>query len=259
MRIFPQHYIQTAPTCRCQDFAPVVLADRCSSVGVENAAFEKLEPSEKLNAVERKESLRQIRELKIESPKAALISDVMDGQNRVERQSVCMHENRHQRRRPIVQVQNLQLRCQSPGQLERRFAEKNESRGIIFVRLATLAINPSAIKKFITADEEQLHAACAAAFEVPRNVGRIADLHVDSYTGVLFLKHAIVANLAIERQHYTDLMSTGTQRARQRVHDVYQRASPLHRGPLRAAHQNSHSAFAVGRFLKSACPTNIVF
>src|SRR6478609_3149704 len=153
MRIFPQHYIQTAPTCRCQDFAPVVLADRCSSVGVENAAFEKIQPSEKLHAVQRKESLRQIRQMKIESPEAALISNVVNGQNRAERQSVCMHENRHQRGCPIVHVQNLHLRCQSPGQLERRFAEKNESRGIIFVRLATLAISPSAIKKFITTDE----------------------------------------------------------------------------------------------------------
>src|SRR6266705_2974038 len=98
--------------------------------------------------------------MKIESPEAALISDVVDRQNRAERQSVRMHKNGHQRRRPIVHVQNLQLRCQSPGQLERRFTEKNKSRGIIFVRLAALAINSCAIEKFIAADEEQLHAAC---------------------------------------------------------------------------------------------------
>ena len=245
MRIFAQHAIQTASTCRSQDFAPVVLADRCGSVGVKNAAFEKIQPSEKLYAVQRKESLRQIREMKIESPEAALISDVVDGQNRAERQSVCMHKNGHQRRRPIVHVQNLQLRCQSPGQLERRFAEKNKSRGIIFVRLAALAVNSSAIKKLIAADEEQLHAAGASAFQVPRNVSRIADLHLDSYTGVLLLKCAILSNLAIERERHADLMPTIAQRARQRVHDIYQRARPLHRGPLRAAHQNSHSAFAI--------------
>src|SRR6476469_3555765 len=97
--------------------------------------------------------------MKIEPPEAALISDVVDGQNRVERQSMCMHENRHQRRRPIVYVENFQLRCQSPGQLDDCFAEKNESRGIILVRRAALAVNSSAIKKFIAADEEQLHAA----------------------------------------------------------------------------------------------------
>src|SRR5437667_4632547 len=195
--------------------------------------------------MQRKESLGQIRELKIESPKAALVSDVMDRQNRAERQSVRMRKNGHQRRRPIVHVQNLQLRCQSPGQLERRFAEKNKSRGIIFVRLAAPAINSSAIKKLIAADEEQLHAACAMAFQIPRNVGRIAELHLNSYAGVLFLKYAILANLAIERQRHTDLMPTITQRPRQRVHDIYQRTRPLHRGPLRAAHQNSHSAFAI--------------
>ena len=124
MRIFTQHAIQTASTCRSQDFAPVVFADRCGSVRVKNAAFEKIQPSEKLYAVQRKKTFRQIREMKIESPEAALISDVMDGQNRAERQSMCMHENRHQRRRPIVHVQNLQLRCQSPGQLERLLCRK---------------------------------------------------------------------------------------------------------------------------------------
>src|SRR6476659_5923581 len=180
MRIFTQHAIQTASTCRTQDFAPVMLADRCGSVGEENTGLEKIQPSEKLCAVQRKKSARQIREMKIESPEAALISNVVNGQNRAKRQSVCMHENRHQRRCPIVYVQNLHLRCQSPGQLERRFAEKNESRGIIFVRRAALAVNSSAIKKLIAADEEQLHAAGASAFEVPRNVGLIADLDLDS-------------------------------------------------------------------------------
>src|SRR4029077_19693470 len=141
MRIFTQHAIQTASTRRSQDFAPVVLADRCGSVGVKNAAFEKIQPSEKLYAAQGKKTLRQIGEMKIESPKTALISDVVNGQNVAHRQSVCIHKNGHQRGRPIVHVQNLQLRCQSPGQLERRFAEKNKSRGIIFVRLATLPVN----------------------------------------------------------------------------------------------------------------------
>src|SRR2546430_14338179 len=118
--------------------------------------------------------------MKIESPEAALVSNVVDGQNRAERQSVRMHKNGHQRRRPIVHVQNLQLRCQSPGQLERRFAEKNKSRSTIFVRLAALAINSCAIKKFIAADKEQLHSACVAAFQIARDVGLIAELHLNS-------------------------------------------------------------------------------
>src|SRR5262245_26137672 len=141
MRIFAQHSIQTAPACRRQDFAPIVLAHSRGSVGVKNAALEKIQPSEKLYALERKELLRQIREMKIESPEAALVGNVVNRQNRAERQSVRMHENGHQRRRPIVHLQNLQLRCQSPGQFDDCFGEKNESRGIIFVWLAALAVN----------------------------------------------------------------------------------------------------------------------
>src|SRR5437762_9277007 len=118
--------------------------------------------------MQRKEPLRQIHELKIESPKAALISDVMDSQNRAERQSVRMHEHRHQRRGPVVHVQNLQLRCQSPGQLHRRFAEKNKSRGVIFVWLTALAVNSGAIKKLVTANQKQLDATSALALEVTR-------------------------------------------------------------------------------------------
>src|SRR5262245_53636101 len=196
--------------------------------------------------------------MKIESPEAALISDVMDRQDRAERQSACMHENRHQCRRPIVQMQNLQLWCQSPRQLDDCFTEKNESRGIIFIRLPALPVNSSTIKKFIAADEEQLHAAWAAAFEVPGNVSRIAELHVDSYAGVLFLKRAVLANLAIERQCHADLMPTITQRARQCVNDIYERAGSLHRRPLRAAHQNSHSPSLFDVFPNSTCATNIV-
>src|ERR671919_2575061 len=37
MRIFAKHSIQTASTCRRQDFAPVVLAHSRDSVGVKNA------------------------------------------------------------------------------------------------------------------------------------------------------------------------------------------------------------------------------
>ncbi len=76
-------------------------------------------------------------------------------------------------------------------------------------------------------------------------MGRIAELHLNSYTGVLLLKRAILSNLAVKWQRHADLMPTITQRARQRVHDIYQRARPLHRGSLRAAHQNSHSAFPI--------------
>src|SRR4029079_3329727 len=239
MRIVTQHFIETASTCRSQDFAPVMLADRCGSVGEENAGLEKIQPSEKLCAVQSKKTLRQIRKMKIESPEAALISNVMDRQNRAERQSVRMHEHRHQSWRPIVHVQNLQLGCQSPGELDDCFTKKNESRGVILVLRAALAVNPNAIKKFIATDEEQLHPAGASAFQISRDMSRLADLHFDSYTGVLLLKCTILSNLAIEWERHAHLMATIAQRARQRIDDVYQRARPLHRRPPCAATQTS--------------------
>ena len=76
----------------------------------------------------------------------------------------------------------------------------------------------------------------------------IADLHIDSYAGVLFLKRAIFFDLAVEGQRYADFISTRTQRGWQRVHHVNQRASALQRRSLRADHENSHSTFDVGCF-----------
>src|ERR1051325_1219580 len=140
-----------------------------------------------------------------------------------------------------MDVQNRQLGGYPPDRLDDRFAEKNESRGVIIVRLATLTINSCAIKKFVTADEEQLHAPWAAAFQVPRNVNRIADLYLDSDTGVLFSERAVLLNFPVERQSDADLMATVSQRARQRIHDIYQRAWPSHRRSFGAAHQNSHT------------------
>src|SRR5574338_1564477 len=104
MRIFTQHHIQTASVRWCQDLAPIVFADSSNSVGVKNAAFEKIESSKKFHALQAEESLRQIGEMKIESPEAALVGDVVDRQNRAERQSVSMHEHRHQSRGPVVHV-----------------------------------------------------------------------------------------------------------------------------------------------------------
>ena len=129
---------------------------------------------------------------KIESPETSLLSHMMNGQHSLEWQSLCMHKHRHQRRRPIVHVQNLQLRRQPPRQFERRFAEENKSRGIVFVRLAVLAVNSRAIEKLIAANQKQLHAAGAPALEVPGDVSLVADLHIDSDAGVFLLKRAIL-------------------------------------------------------------------
>ena len=64
------------------------------------------------------------------------------------------HIHWHQRRRPIVQVQNLRRRRETSRQFDRSFAEKNETRGVIFVRLAVFAINSGAIEKLVAAHKK---------------------------------------------------------------------------------------------------------
>src|SRR5438876_1534383 len=56
--IFAQHAVETMATGRRLYFAPVMFAYRCDLIGVENSAFEKIQPSKKLYAVQSKKSLR---------------------------------------------------------------------------------------------------------------------------------------------------------------------------------------------------------
>src|SRR5882724_464537 len=109
MRIFAQYHIEPATARWLQDFAPVIFAYGCGLIGVQNSALEKIQPSEEFDSMQRKKLLRQIRKPEIEAPKAALISDMMNGQHSFERQALRVYKHRHQRRRPIVHVQNLYL------------------------------------------------------------------------------------------------------------------------------------------------------
>src|SRR5882724_2517971 len=131
-----------------------MFANGCDSIGVKDSAFEEIQAPEKLNAMECEKLLRQVHQPEIKSPKTALVSHVMNGQHSLERQPLRIHKNRHQCRGPIVQVQNLHLRRQPPSQFQRCFAEENESRGIIFVLLTTLAVNSRAIKKLIITNQK---------------------------------------------------------------------------------------------------------
>ena len=135
-----------------------------------------------------------------------------------------------------MHVQNLQLRCQSPSQFDCRFAEENESRGVVFVRLPALAINSNAIKKLIAANQKQLHPAGAAALEVPGYVGFVPHLHIDSYAGAFLLKRTIFLYLAVPGQDHAYVVPARTERAWQRVHHIYERARSLHRRSLGADH-----------------------
>src|SRR4030095_13937832 len=98
MRIFAQYPIETAAAGWRQDFAPIMFAYGCDPIGIENSAFEKIQPPEELDSMQGEKLLRQICKPEIESPKTALVSNMMNGQHGLERQSLRMHEHRHQRR-----------------------------------------------------------------------------------------------------------------------------------------------------------------
>src|SRR2546423_11677954 len=106
---FAQRTIQTMAPSRRQDFAQVMFAYGCKPVGIEDTAFQKVQSSKKFDSAQGEKGLRQICERKIESPKATLVSHVMDGEHSFERQSQCIHIHRHECRGPIVAVQSFHL------------------------------------------------------------------------------------------------------------------------------------------------------
>src|SRR5256885_13753337 len=113
MSIFAQDPIQAATAGWRQDFAAIMFTYGRDPVGIQNSAFEKIQPSEELAAIQSEKSLRQICKPEIESPKPALVSHMMNGQHGLEWQSLRTHKHGHQRGSPIVGMQNLQLRRQS--------------------------------------------------------------------------------------------------------------------------------------------------
>src|SRR5437016_5345023 len=130
------------------------LAHRCHFVGKKNSTFEKVKFPEKFHAAQGKKTLVQIGQPKVEAPETALLGDVMNRQHSREWQVMRSHINWHERGRPIVDVQNLRCRSQATCQFHRSFAEKNETRGVIFVGGAMFAINSVAIEEFVAADEK---------------------------------------------------------------------------------------------------------
>src|SRR5947207_6243605 len=91
MRIFMQDPIEAAAAGWRQDFAAIMFAYGRDPVGIQNSAFEKIQPSEELDSMQREKPLRQICKAEIESPKTALVSHMVNGQHGLERQSLRTH------------------------------------------------------------------------------------------------------------------------------------------------------------------------
>src|SRR6266480_5203805 len=113
MRVFTQDPIEAAAAGWRQDFVAIMFAYGRDPVGIQNSAFEKIQPSEELDSMQREKPLRQICKAEIESPKTALVSHMVNGQHGLERQSLRTHKHWHQRGSPIVGMQKLHSRRQS--------------------------------------------------------------------------------------------------------------------------------------------------
>ena len=167
----------------------------------------------------------------------------MNRQHRFKGQPVSPHENGDQSRRPIVHMQDLHARGQPSRQFQRCFAKQNEARGVIFVGFTVLAVESGAIEEFVASDQEQLHSAWAAPFQILGDVALFANANIDGHPTVLLLKRGVLADLAIERQRHAHVMPPRAQLARKCVHHVDQRAGVPQRRSLRADHQDSHPNF----------------
>src|SRR6266496_3149713 len=107
MRIFAQDPLEAAAAGWRQDFAAIMFAYGRDPVGIQNSAFEKIQAPEELDSIQGEKPLRQICKPEIESPKTALVSHMMNGQDGLERQPLRINKHRHQSSRPVVRVENL--------------------------------------------------------------------------------------------------------------------------------------------------------
>src|SRR5438309_924902 len=109
-------------------------------------------------------------------------------------------------------------------------------------------------KKFDSAQREKtLRQICERKIESPKTT-LVSHLTIDSYAAVLLLKRAGLFNLTIERPNRAYLMAPRAQRARQRVHDINERARSLQRRSLSTDHQDSYSMLSVRHFLQLLFP-----
>src|ERR1700694_1376521 len=110
MRVLAQDDVEAAAAFRAQDFVAITLAYRRDLVGENNSALEQVEPAEKLDAAGHEVSLGEIRQVKVEAPETSLLREMMDRENRGEGKVLMVDQHGHERRGPIMDVQNLRRR-----------------------------------------------------------------------------------------------------------------------------------------------------
>ncbi len=138
-------------------------------------------------------------------------------------------------------MENLWGRRHAARQLERGFAEENETRGIVFVSDAVFAVDADAIEKCVASNKKCLHTARRPAFDEFGDISFLADGDVHRDPGIAQIERHVLADLAIVRHRDADLVFARAQFARQRLEHVHERGSPSERRSFRADHQNTHA------------------
>ena len=184
MGVFAQHDVELAAALRGEHLAPETFADGGDLVGEKDPALEQIQPAEILDAGRFEISLRQIRQIEIESPKTSLLRQMMDREHGRKRQFLFGHQHRDKRRSPIVHVKNLRRWRHPPRHLQRGFGEENETRRVVFVGDAVFAIDARAIEKLVAANKKHLHAAGRPTFDKFRDISLRADADIDRDAGI---------------------------------------------------------------------------
>ena len=109
------HTVETAAEFRRLDFLRIAWTHRRHPIGEKYSAFEQADLRVVFDAVDVIKFFRQIRAGKRRSGEKPLVGDVVNRKNSLQRQRCAMpplrltHEQRNQRRLPIMRVNNISL------------------------------------------------------------------------------------------------------------------------------------------------------
>src|SRR5205085_11855077 len=127
VRVLAQNNVEVAAAIGREHLAPITFAHGRDLVAEHDPAFKQIEPPEIFDAVRLEITLRQIRQVEIESPETSLLGQMMDGEDGRERQLLVGHEDGNKRGGPIVGVKNLGRGWHPPRELYRGLAKANET------------------------------------------------------------------------------------------------------------------------------------
>src|SRR4051812_20003761 len=122
---------------------------------------------------------------------------MMNREHGAEWQARFTSPDRYQSRGPVVSMQDLRRRCQSPREFEGGLAKEDKTLRIVLVGYAVFAVDPGTIKEFIAAHIKQLHASRGATGQELSDISLSPDSDVDGNASVLAQDLIVLTNLLI--------------------------------------------------------------